>query len=103
MKYEETNDVDCLVRRFERFTAAVPSDFRDRMVEFWMRDEGYGTPDEALSVYGGPEFDALCEKLNGKTTEFEPDLGYTDSNVNGTLCFAVVDGDFVIPVSIFDA
>ena len=86
------------MKMFKMFTGIVKSDFRERMVKYWMTNEGYATPGEAIDVYGGNDFDDLCNAVIGVKREFEPDLGYTDAEIDGTLCFDLIDDNFVIPV-----
>jgi hypothetical protein len=92
-----------IVRRFEKFRAFVHPDFKEKMIQYWMDDEGYETRDEALAVYGDDAFDKLCLRLVGETHTFVPDLGYADNEINGTLCFEEDDNNFVIPVAVLYA
>lgn len=81
----------------ETFNAVAPDDFRKRMIEWWMRDEGF-SEELAIAHYGGYLFDNLCERLIGKTREYVSDC---HANEGGDeTCFEVADNNYVIPTSI---
>jgi len=86
------------IKYFEIFYAEGPKDFRERMIQYWMKLENVSR-ETALEFYAGDRFDLLCERLTLKTRRFLPDLGYSDDK-NGTLCFEEIDNNFVIPVNI---
>lgn len=89
------------MKRFVNFTATAPSDFREQMVDYWTRTDGLSR-ELALKAYGGADFDALCSTVIGNACEFKPDLGYSDNEINGTLCCELADNNFIIPVRILD-
>ena len=77
----------------------MPKGFKELLIQYWMEDEKC-TRDQVLEAYGNcPKFEALCEQ-EGKVLEFKPDLGYRDKNIEGTLCFEVIENNTCIPVSI---
>jgi len=86
------------MRVFEEFTAAAKPDFKSLMVNYWMESEGYSTESEALSAYGGEVFDILCARATASRCTYVPDLGYSDKEADGTLCFEKEDNNMVIPV-----
>lgn len=77
----------------------VPSDFSELMLNFWMVDENL-TEEEARGFYWTKEFDEFSSRISSKTLLFKPDLGYSNKDVDGTLCFETEDNNFVIPVNI---
>lgn len=88
-------------KQFSRFSATVPEDFTELMIQFWMDDEGLSR-DEAINAYYDGSFIDLTNRIKGERCNFKPDLGYSDNSINGTLCFEVEDNNFVIPVSILN-
>ena len=86
-------------KQFSRFSATVPDDFEEQMIQFWMSDEGQ-TREEAISSYYDDNFKELLGRIKGNKCSFKPDLGYRDSEIEGSLCFEVEDDNFCIPVSI---
>jgi hypothetical protein len=88
-------------KQFIRFSAIVPIDFNEKMIEFWMRDEGLSRS-EAINIYHDGLFIDLVNRIKGKRCNFKPDLGYSDKDLNGSLCFEVEDNNFCIPVSILN-
>jgi len=86
---------------FGKFKAKAKSNFRERMVAYWMMEDNFATKEDALNNYGGKEFDELCEKVKSECL-FVPDIGYSDKSVDGTLCFEEKDGDFVIPIEFLE-
>ena len=87
------------MKQFNRFNALVPNNFEDLMIDFWMEDETV-SKEVAKDFYYGPSFMKLVNRIKGKECKFKPDLGYNDSEINGTLCFEEEDNDFVIPIAI---
>lgn len=91
-----------MVKQFHRFEAKVPEDFEEQMIKFWMKDENV-TREEAMGFYHDDDFKSLCSRLSGGGIHaFNPDLGYTKRDIDGTLCFEWKDNNFVIPVSILE-
>lgn len=86
------------MKKFIKFYGTAKKDFRSLMIHYWMKEEGYKTEEKACSVYGGDEFDKLCERVTSIKCEYIPDLGYKDKEIDGTLCFEKEDNDFPIPI-----
>ena len=91
-------DMSDQIKIFEPFKAQVPDDFREKMIQFWMDEDGFETKEEALSFYCGEAFEQLCLRLPRNVCDFKPDLGYSDKD--GIYCFEIEDNNFVIPVRI---
>ena len=85
------------VKRFKNFLAVAPYDFRDKIIEYWIENEGL-TKEQAISAYG-EGLDDLCAALISNVREYKPDLGYKGEE-NGTLCFEIEDDNFCIPIKI---
>lgn len=83
-----------------KFRATVPDNFRELMIEYWMRDEGMDY-DEALACYGDGSFEELCERLSGVESEFVCEVGSEPNDWDG-ICFEVTDNNFVIPLNILN-
>ena len=84
------------MKKFETFKGYIPPNFRELMINYWMEDEN-STREEVLAAYDDDEsFERLCN-MEGERT-FIPDLGYSDKEIDGTLCFESVDNNFCIPV-----
>ena len=90
------------MKQFKEFEGVVKDNFRQNMIQFWMDDEGYSTPHQALLTYGGSKFEMLCNDLVGEVRTFVPDLGYSDKSIDGTLCFEKEDNNFPIPVDLIN-
>lgn len=76
------------------FTGFPKEDFRQLMINYWMKNENYEKEVDALEAYGGHDFDAFCDRLdNTSLLNFKYDLNSL------TECFEVIDNNFVIPVS----
>lgn len=88
-------------KQFNRFSAIVPIDFNEKMIEFWMRYEGLSL-DEAINTCNDDSFIGLANRIKGERCNFKPDLGYSDKDINGSLCFEIEDNNFCIPVSILN-
>lgn len=84
---------------FNKFTADVPKDFEEKMINFWMEDEN-STREEVIYAYHNHGFDDLLNRLPGTNQTFIPDLGYEDKSIDGTVCFEEKDNNVVIPISI---
>jgi len=89
------------MKQFEEFEAIVPDNFARLMVRFWEADEN-STRDEVIAAYYDEKFKLLNNRIAGTKCKFKPDLGYSDKDKNGTLCFEAEDNNMVIPVSILD-
>lgn len=86
-------------KRFNPFKATVPSDFTEKMIQFWMIDDDISR-NSAIEYYYNEDFIQLSARISGNVAEFNPDLGYYDRVKDGLYCFENVDNDFVIPVEI---
>ena len=80
-----------------KFKAIAPPDFRQKMLEFWQRDNGR-TLSEAIADSSVTDFMILCERLIGKEQEYSVDVHL--SPVEEITCFESVDDNWVIPESI---
>jgi len=85
--------------QYGEFRAGVPYNFKELMIEYWMRDENMDK-NEAMNAYLTGDFFRLERRIAGTVRTFKPDLGYSDSMINGTLCFEVEDNNVVIPIEI---
>lgn len=88
-------------KQFSQFTATVPDDFGEQMIQYWMDDESLSR-DDVINTYHDESFSELEKRIKGKKCSFKPDLGYRDNDINGSLCFEVEDNNFCIPVSILN-
>ena len=80
----------------EMFEGFPKPDFRERMIAHWLKENVFnGDSGAAISNYGGPAFDKLCERLDGTT------LLLFMKNDEET-CFEFVDNNFVIPIDAID-
>ena len=87
------------MKMFLPFSALVPLDFNAKMIDFWMTAEGIDKS-TALGFYCDHEFLSLACRISGQRVSFQPDLGYSCKQTEGTLCFEQRDNSFVIPTSI---
>jgi len=90
-----------MMKQFDVFEAMVPDNFAQLMVQFWEEEEERSR-DEVIISYYNADFKALDKRIAGTRCKFEPDLGYTDESINGTLCFEIEDNNFVIPVAMLE-
>lgn len=89
-------------KQFEEFKAYVPENFKDLMIQYWMRDENMSR-DEAIDAYLDDDFEKLNKRIANTYQTFKPDLGYVNaSELEGGLCFEVDDNNIVIPVDILE-
>jgi rubredoxin len=88
-------------KQYSIFRAMVPANFEELMILHWMVDENKSRQ-EAIDPYYDDSFVRLVNRLAGREWNFKPDLGYSNEDTNGRLCFESVDDNFVIPVSILD-
>jgi hypothetical protein len=88
-------------KQFEEFRALVPPNFKELMIQYWMRNEVMDRQ-QAIDAYMDESFDKLNKRIANTVQTFKPDLGYRDNQINGTLCFEVKDDSFVIPVEILE-
>jgi hypothetical protein len=88
-------------KQYSIFKAMVPANFEELMILHWMVDENKSRQ-EAIDSYYDDSFVRLVHRLSGREWTFKPDLGYSNEDTNGKLCFESFDDSFVIPVSILD-
>ena len=86
-------------KQFIPFEAMVPYNFTSLMIAYWIGNEDL-TRREVKAAYYDDDFKALAKRLSNTKCLFIPDLGYTDNNINGTLCFENEDNNIVIPIAI---
>jgi hypothetical protein len=89
------------MKQFTEFEAMVPGNFAALMVDYWESDETLSR-DEVIAAYYDDSFKALDKRIAGTKCRFKPDLGYSDENRDGTLCFEIEDNNVVIPVAILE-
>jgi hypothetical protein len=88
-------------KQFTKFKALVPANFKGLMIQYWMSDEGISR-NKAIDYYLDSDFENLNKRIANTVQEFKPDLGYTNKDRNGRLCFEAEDNNFVIPVEILE-
>lgn len=86
-------------KQFNKFRAIVPDNFKNLMIDYWMDNEKISR-EAAINFYIDDGFNELSERISDNTAYFNPDLGYTDKEIDGQLCFEAQDNNFVIPVNI---
>lgn len=89
------------MKQFKAFEAMVPANVAQLMVQYWQDDEN-STRDEVIASYYDEGFKHFCKRVAGTRRKFQPDLGYTDKEKEGTLCFEVEDNNIVIPINILE-
>ena len=90
------------MKQFKEFEALVPDNFAALMVQYWREDESFSTEDEVIAAYYDDDFKQFANRIAGTRCRFKPDLGYSDDDRNGTLCFEMDDNNIVIPTDILE-
>ena len=89
-------------KQFKEFRALVPANFKGLMIQYWMKDENISR-NKAIDYYLDNEFENLNKRIANTVQSFKPDLGYTNEDKNGRLCFEIEDNNYVIPVDILES
>ena len=89
------------MKQFKTFSGKAKSNFRELMIEYWMKDEK-SSRTIVMQNYVDEKFDELCERVTTQTCIFDPDLGYTDKSIDGMLCFERIDDNCCIPVEFIE-
>ena len=89
------------MKQYKKFKAFVPNDFEEKLIEYWCKNENM-TKEQACAYYHNDDFKQLVKRISGKKCVFLPDLGYSNDDHNGVLCFEEIDDNFVIPVIILE-
>ena len=87
-------------KQLKEFKALLPSNIKGLMIQFWMKDERI--PREEALKYITPDFETFAKSIANTAQTFKPDLGYSNKDYDGVLCFVKGDDNWVIPVEILE-
>lgn len=76
----------------EKFTGFPLDNFKSLMIDYWMSEGIFSSRQAAIKHYGGPGFNKLCTRCDGKVL-------LTFIKDTDTTCFEEIDNDYVIPIS----